>query len=73
MRYLHMGQNVGNHSDRFILFFTLRNDQSGVALRIPNGKRLDNAVDLLRLARKTDVHQELPQSNIQWIGLKIEL
>lgn len=35
---------------------TLRNDQSGVALRVPHGKRLDNTVDLLRLAGKADMH-----------------
>ena len=52
---------------------TLRSDQPRVALRVPRGKRLDNAVDLLRLARKTDVHQELPQGDIQRIGLKVEL
>jgi len=51
----------------------LWNDQPRVALRIPCGKRLDNAVDLLRLTRKADVHQELPQGDIQRIGLKVKL
>jgi len=51
----------------------LGNDQSRVTLRIPRSKRLDNTVDLLRLTRKADVHQELPQGDIQRVGLKVEL
>ena len=58
------------HSSKFL---ALGNDKSRVAFRIPRGKRLDNTVNLLRLAGKTDVHQELPQGDVQRIGRKVEL
>ena len=51
----------------------MRYNESRVALRVPRGERLDHTVDLLGLARKANVHQEFPQSNVQRVGFEVEL
>jgi hypothetical protein len=58
----------GHHTQR-----TICRKEVGVALGVPGRERLDDAVDLLGLARKPDVHQQLADGDVQRVVDEVEL
>lgn len=54
------------------IVLTIGGVQAGIALHILGCERFNHAINLLRLTRKADVHEQLPNSDIQRVAAEVE-
>jgi hypothetical protein len=52
---------------------TIGGEQTWIALQVSAGKRFNDSINLLRLSRESNVHQQFAKCHVERIVYKVEL
>ena len=58
--------------NRCSIVLTIGGVQAGIALHVLRCERFNDAINLLRLTRKGNVHEQLPNRDVQRVAAEVE-